>query len=581
MSKKKSAYDLRKIYEQIEFDLISSMRRNLKRHEAEEEKEGFKWEQWQAAKLRNLSAYRAENQKIVQEAWQEVRPNFRKMLKDAFKQGFNRLSTIFRKPKIFEIKVEPPENGQEVQKDVPFEKQQRRPEKSFFVINDKKLEALEKTVENDLNKANKAIWRRMDDIYKQTVFNAQIHMASGAKTLDQAIDLATENFLKSGINCIEYKNGARVNIASYVEMALRTASHRATLLGEGKGRDKYGVYTVVVSAHANTCPLCEKWQGKILIDDTFTSLAENPAKAAELSKELGYPLVSGAIEAGLLHPNCRHSLITYFPGVTNLPKVPDGKEAIKKYEAEQEQRRLERLIRKWKRIEKGSLGSENADKAKKEVGKYQQLLREHLKRHEYLRRNYSREKDRNIPVDKSLQAKELISKAKQAEPKVTADLKEISETTGSSLEGLEYRLKSEESLSRKLENSDGKSIRDVLRYTYISKSADYVNNYKSTVAILESKGYNVSAVKNYWLRSENPYNGINTFIKTESGYEFEIQYHTQESFDLKMGELHGLYEKARLLDETSKEHEKLTKTMFELSSSLDVPKGIQSIEEVG
>ena len=34
--------------------------------------------------------------------------------------------------------------------------------------------------------------------------------------------MATEEFLRKGIDCIEYKDGKRVNIASYVQMALRT-----------------------------------------------------------------------------------------------------------------------------------------------------------------------------------------------------------------------------------------------------------------------------------------------------------------------------------------------------------------------
>ena len=74
-------------------------------------------------------------------------------------------------------------------------------------------------------------------------------MAAGAKTLDQAIDMATKEFLDSGIDCIEYKNGRRVNIASYAEMALRTASQRAVLLGEGKKRDEWGIHTAVSYTH--------------------------------------------------------------------------------------------------------------------------------------------------------------------------------------------------------------------------------------------------------------------------------------------------------------------------------------------
>ena len=42
-----SKYDIRTIFEKMELDLISSMTRNLKHHEAEEDKYGFKWEQWQ------------------------------------------------------------------------------------------------------------------------------------------------------------------------------------------------------------------------------------------------------------------------------------------------------------------------------------------------------------------------------------------------------------------------------------------------------------------------------------------------------------------------------------------------------
>ena len=259
------------------------------------------------------------------------------------------------------------------------------PETNFFGVNDKKLEALMKSVNKDLEKAQYSVLRKMDDVYRQTIFKSQLYMQGGAKTLYQAIDMATKDFLDKGINSIVYADGKRVNIASYAEMALRTASHRATLLGEGKKRDEWGLHLVVVSAHANTCPKCEKWQGKMLIDDVFS----NGSKA-----DGDYPLVSEAIKAGLLHPNCRHTLITYFPDITQLPTVPDGEDAIKTYEAEQKQRHLERQIRKWKRKGIGLLDSENSEDAKRKVSYYEKLLREHLIEHPQLRRNRDREKVR-------------------------------------------------------------------------------------------------------------------------------------------------------------------------------------------
>ena len=169
-------------------------------------------------------------------------------------------------------------------------------------------------------------------------------------------------------------------------MCLRTASHRATLLGEGKKRDEYGIHLVVVSAHGNTCRMCEPWQGQILIDDIFS----HPSKEYIEEYKTKYKLLSEAIDKGLLHPNCRHSLITYFPGITTLPVVPDGKEAVKVYEAEQKQRALEREIRKWKRFEAGTVDEENKIKAANNIRTLQSKLKKHIKDNDELRINNNR-----------------------------------------------------------------------------------------------------------------------------------------------------------------------------------------------
>ncbi|MGG7215338.1 phage minor capsid protein, partial [Clostridium nigeriense] len=278
-------------------------------------------------------------------------------------------------------------------------------ENNFFGVNEKKLEALISTVNNDLNKAQYSVLRKMDDVYRQTIFKSHMYLQNGAKTLYQAIDMATKDFLDKGINSIEYKNGARVNIASYAEMSLRTASHRATLLGEGKKRDEYGIHLVVVSAHGNTCRLCEPWQGQILIDDIFS----HPSKEYIEQYKDKYKLLSEAIEKGLLHPNCRHSLITYFEGITTLPKVPDGKEAIRVYEAEQKQRALERQIRKWKRIEAGSVYAKNVNDAAKRVKELESQLKNHLDNNKELRRAPQRETDK-IPIDKVSSSDKIIDR---------------------------------------------------------------------------------------------------------------------------------------------------------------------------
>lgn len=413
---KAKAYDIRRIYEQMELDLISSMKRAFYYHQREQENEGFVWEQWQLTKLREFEAYRKRNKAIVEEYNGPIQKAIDRELTSNFFYGENRVKRLINKAlNIFNERSQRTNIIVDLPIDISKSISAIAPkENAFFGINEKKLEALISTVKNDLNKAEYSVLRKMDDVYRQTLFKTHVYMQNGTKTLYQAIDMATKDFLDKGINSIEYKNGARVNIASYAEMCLRTASHRATLLGEGKKRDEYGIHLIVVSVHGNTCRMCEPWQGEILIDDIFS----HPSKDYIEEHKTKYKLLSEAVEKGLLHPNCRHTLVTYFPGITKLPVVPDGKEAIKIYEAEQKQRALERAIRKAKREEAGTLDYKNQQKARNKVIELEKKLREHLKNNKALRRNYNREKPRPGITNKSLKVHEELLKKNYVNDKI-------------------------------------------------------------------------------------------------------------------------------------------------------------------
>ena len=43
-------YDLTEAFQRIEYELMSSMIRNMDRHRAEETEEGYNWSMWQAGK---------------------------------------------------------------------------------------------------------------------------------------------------------------------------------------------------------------------------------------------------------------------------------------------------------------------------------------------------------------------------------------------------------------------------------------------------------------------------------------------------------------------------------------------------
>ena len=192
-----------------------------------------------------------------------------------------------------------------------------------------------------------------------------------------------------------------------------------------------------------------------------------------------------------------------------------------------------------------------------------------------------------IKEDLSLSVDKLVEKSQKIEPTITADINNIATKAGGKLVGLENRLKSPSSIKRKIEAevADGFSkslslnkIRDAIRYTTVFKEGDFVTRYKAMQYLLAIKGYKTIIVKNTW-KNDSAYKGVNTFIQNEDGDVFEMQYHTQQSFDLKNGLLHKLYEQFRNPKTPFHEKEKLLLEMRKLSSKIKVPKGIELIED--
>lgn len=171
-------------------------------------------------------------------------------------------------------------------------------------------------------------------------------------------------------------------------------------------------------------------------------------------------------------------------------------------------------------------------------------------------------------------------KAVDNEPLITSAIKKIVMDTNSSLLGLDHRIKEKASYIEKigLNHVPGNNlyeISDIIRYTCEADT-------EKTLEIIDSlkdMGYNTVRVKNYWLDAKNPYNGINTIIQAPNGQKFEIQYHTEESFNLKNGKMHDLYKKQELMkDKRSREYIKIQDEMFTLSDELKIPEGIERVK---
>ena len=176
-------------------------------------------------------------------------------------------------------------------------------------------------------------------------------------------------------------------------------------------------------------------------------------------------------------------------------------------------------------------------------------------------------------------AREKLARAALEEPLITAILRQM-ESDACSLQGLDSRLKSEESLARKIQTdaaADGitedeaaAKIADVLRYTLCIREDEYAATVKATLQKLTDAGCSVIKFKNTW--SGFGYKGINSQLKTPGGYVFELQFHTPASYNAKE-EAHKNYEAIRDPATSPEERNRLEEFSRDLFRQVPVPDG--------
>lgn len=402
--------DIAAIFEWIELLLIASLKRNLARHKDEEEQEGFTWSAWQAEKLRGINTFRRQSRAIMDRYKDQIDDETRQLLEEQFEEGMNGAIQELEEaqpekpakqpepqPQTEEptatepAPTKPPSEGEppaEITVEAMPEPVTPEPvintEPQSFGVDRTKMDKLIEDVTQLEEQIETAALRMTDDVYRQTVNRVQLAMASGAISYEKAVDMAVADFLAQGINCIEYRDGRRVNIADYVRMVLRTTSTRAALQGKSERWKAQGYDTVLVSAYGMCSKTCLPWQGRVYINDAFMDWQGETKYEGDVkygrSEYCGkwFPLLSSAIGEGLFHPNCRHSINLYIDGVTDLPQPVDNTVDERRYKEEQELRAKEREVRKAKRKVEGSLAPEDVKKAKAELQEAQKNVRDYI-----------------------------------------------------------------------------------------------------------------------------------------------------------------------------------------------------------
>ena len=215
----------------------------------------------------------------------------------------------------------------------------------------------------------------------------------------------------------------------------------------------------------------------------------------------------------------------------------------------------------------------------------------------FVRRPFNKDKIRQRGLITQVEADQcaglaagVFKQASQAEPKITSDVIDVISSTSAKMYGLDYRLKQPTSIAAKI-GADAKAdgitfeqsaggLKDVIRYTAVSDSRDYVNTYNSIKKRLEEKGYTETKCKNYFQKYQNGevmHKAVQSTFRSPDGVEFEVQFQTPESQAAKELKV-PIYNERRKAGNTPERNAELEQEMRNLAEQVPDPEGVFGIE---
>ena len=192
---------------------------------------------------------------------------------------------------------------------------------------------------NEFNILNANLLNGVNQVYNEILLQATIETTAGLKSRNDALIDAMRKYAKKGVPVIVDSAGRKWHAETYAEMVMRTNIQQTARNVQDEQFELYGVEYVEISQHEGARPLCSPHQGKVF----YRGRGESELYPPLSSTSMGAP-------AGLFGINCGHVSYPFIPGVNEKPTiVTDVKENDRIYEESQQQRYLERQIRKAKR----------------------------------------------------------------------------------------------------------------------------------------------------------------------------------------------------------------------------------------
>ena len=233
----------------------------------------------------------------------------------------------------------------------------------------------------------------MQATYKDIIETTVAKVITGMATPQKALDETIMKFQERGFYGYTDRAGRRQRADAYARTVIKTTARRTFNEMRMRPAQELGIDTFYYSIKAAAREMCAPLQNQIVT--TGQARTEEGIKIFALD-DYGYGKPGGC--QGI---NCGHTMTPFIPGVNYMPDIDDDlkgltpEQAIENANAQSKQRAIERSIRQSKEMlhvaEK--LGDQELiDKYKSKVRIQQGAMRDYLKQHPFLHRDYAREK---------------------------------------------------------------------------------------------------------------------------------------------------------------------------------------------
>jgi putative minor capsid protein len=270
-------------------------------------------------------------------------------------------------------------------------------------------------------------------VYQSIVQESVAKVVTGLTTSDKAISDTVMKWAKKGFYGFTDSQGKHWKADTYARQVIKSTAWRVYREVRMAPAEELGIDTFYYHKKATAREMCAPLQHQIVT--TGVARTEKGERILALS-DYGYGYAWGC--QGI---NCTHEMTPYIPGANYKPDLPDElrdltpEQAIENANVQAKQRAIERSIRQSKEflhIAEKLGDSELIDKYKSKVRIQQGAMRDYLKQHPFLHRDYAREKYYADPYTK---AKKEVKVRKELEKleKHRAEQKEMREKFNSAV----------------------------------------------------------------------------------------------------------------------------------------------------